>query len=116
MSLPKLQAARLPARGEAGGAHLHGEGFKRVCSSRSRSWTDNINVVKVSDNLSCRMCRGYALEVSLDREGEQEGADTVPLLHAPGGEDRGGVLWRPSWKERGGVFLSCMNDCLARGT
>jgi hypothetical protein len=82
--------------GEAGGAHLDGEGFKRVCSSRSGA--DNIDVVKVSDNLSCRMCRGYALEGSLEREGEQEGAERVPLLHAAGGEDGGGVVWRPSEK------------------
>jgi hypothetical protein len=46
--------------GEAGSAQLYGEGFKRVCSSLSG--TNNINVVKISDILSCRMLRGYALE------------------------------------------------------
>jgi hypothetical protein len=80
--------------GEAGGAHLYGEGFKRVNSVCCRA--DNINVVEVSDNLSCRMCRGHALEGSLKGEGEQEGAERVPLLHAAGGEERGGVVWRPS--------------------
>jgi hypothetical protein len=73
------------------------------------------------------MCHGYALEGSLEREGEQEGAERIPLLHAAGGEDRGGVVWRPSEenprraavhpgekrKECGSVFLSCMKDCLA---
>jgi hypothetical protein len=78
--------------GEAGSAHLYGEGFKRVCSSRSRA--NNINVVKVSDNLSFRMCRGYALEASLERKGEQEGGQRAPPLHAAGRQDWGGVVWR----------------------
>jgi hypothetical protein len=113
--------------GETSCAHLYGEGFKRVCS---RSEADNMNVVKVSDNLSCRMCCGYALGGPLQREGEQDGGDRVPLLHAAGGEDRGGVVWRPAEensrraavrpgekrKECGGVFLSLVNDCLAPDT
>jgi hypothetical protein len=114
--------------GEAGSAHLYGEGFKRACSSRSGA--DNINVVQVSDNLSCLMCHSYALEGSLEREGEQDGAERVPLLHAAGGKDWGGVVWRPAeenlrrsavrpgerMKECGGVFPSCVKDCLARDT
>jgi hypothetical protein len=76
------------------------------------------------------MCRGYALEGSLEREGEQEGAERVPLLHAAGGEDPGGVVWPPAKenpqrsavrpgekrKKCGGVFMSCVKDCLAGDT
>jgi hypothetical protein len=82
-------------RVEACSANLSAEGFKRVCSSRSGA--DNIVVVKVSDILSCRTCRGYTLEGSLVREGEQEGAERVPLLHAAGGgdgEESCGAPWR----------------------
>jgi hypothetical protein len=42
------------------------------------------------------MCHGHALQGSLKDEGEQEGAERVPFLHAAAGEDRGGVVWRPS--------------------
>jgi hypothetical protein len=70
--------------GEAGDRHLYAEGFKRMCSSRSGA--DIIYVVKVSDNLSCRMCSGYTLEASLEPKGEQKGAERVPLLHAAGVE------------------------------
>jgi hypothetical protein len=114
--------------GEAGCTYLYGEGFKRVGSVRCRA--DNVNVVEVSDNLSPRMCCGRALKGSLERESEQEGAERVPLLHAAGGEDRGGVVWRPSQenprraavcpgekrKECGSLCLSCVKDCLARDT
>jgi hypothetical protein len=31
----------------------------------------------------------------LERKGEQEGGERVSLLHAAGGEDGGGVWWRP---------------------
>jgi hypothetical protein len=64
--------------GEAGGALLCGECFKRVCSSRSQA--DNIIVVNVSDNLSCRICCYYALKGSLELEGEQEGGERVPCF------------------------------------
>jgi hypothetical protein len=73
------------------------------------------------------MCRDYALEGSLERDGEQEVAERVPLLHAAGGEDGGRVMWRPSEenpprtavrpgekrKECGGVFPINVKDCLA---
>jgi hypothetical protein len=52
-----------------------------------RNGADIINVVQVSCDLSCLMCHGYALECSLEREGEQEGGERVTLLHAGGGED-----------------------------
>jgi hypothetical protein len=124
-----LYAALLEASGvDACGAHLYGEGFKGVGSVRCGA--DSINVVEVSDNLSRRMCRGHALEGSLERDSELEGAERVPLLHAAGGQDPGGVVWRPSdenprratvrpaekLKECGSVFLSCVKDCLARDT
>jgi hypothetical protein len=114
--------------GEPGGAHLYGQGFKRVCSSRSGA--DDINVVKVSDNVSCGVCCGYTVKECLKREGEREGVERVLLPHADGGEDRGGFVWRPSEensrraavrpgekrKACGGVFLRCVKDCLARDT
>jgi hypothetical protein len=111
---------------------LYGEGFKRMGSSRS--WPYNINGVTVSDDLSCRMCPGHAMERTLEREGEQEGTEQVPQFHATGGEDLGGVVWRPGRralagkpatgcrtprrerKECGGVFPSCVKDCLLRDT
>jgi hypothetical protein len=71
--------------GQTSVAHFYGEGFKRIGSSRS--WPDNIKVVKVSNDLSCRMCRGHALEESLESECEQEGGERVPLLHTAGEED-----------------------------
>jgi hypothetical protein len=114
--------------GEACSAHLYAEGFNFIGSVRCGA--DNINSVKVSDNLSRRMCHGHALQGSLERDSEQEGAERVPLLHAAGGEDWGGVVWhssedsprraavRPGEEvmECGSVFLSCARDCLARDT
>jgi hypothetical protein len=73
-------------------AHFYGGGFYR-CGS-SRSWPNNIHVVKVSDDLSCRVCRGHALEVSLESECEQEGAERVPLLVERTEEESCGAPWR----------------------
>jgi hypothetical protein len=75
-------------RGEANGAHFCGEGLERVGSCCSGA--DNVKVIKVSDDLSCRMCRGHAVGGSLEPKGEQEGSPCfMPFVERTGEESCG---------------------------
>jgi hypothetical protein len=115
--------------GEANGAPFYQEDTERV--GRCRSWANKVYVVNAGDDVSCPMRHGHALIGALERFGEHEEAERVPLFHATGGEDGGEVVWRYHWhpseetprraavcpgdkrKERGCVILSCVKDCLA---
>jgi hypothetical protein len=112
--------------GEAHGSHFRGQGFKSGGCSRCRA--DNIDVVKVCDDLRCRVSCGGALEGALESQGEKKRPEGVPLFDATGGEDGNGVVGRTPEKnsrwpavrpgketqEGGAVFLSCVEDGLAR--
>jgi hypothetical protein len=53
-------------RGEAHGSHFRGQGFKSGSCSRCRA--DDIDVVKVCDDLRCGVSCGGALEGALERQ------------------------------------------------
>jgi hypothetical protein len=68
--------------GEAYGTHLRGEDFECECSCGGGA--DYVDVVKVRNDLRRRACRGRALEGALERDGEKQGSEGVPLLHPAG--------------------------------
>jgi hypothetical protein len=95
MSCSELKAALLEATGVRPVVHTSMEKASNAAGS-GYGGADNDNVIKVCDDLSCRLCGGHALEGSLERKGEQEGGEWAPLLHAAGGEDRRGFVWSAS--------------------
>jgi hypothetical protein len=86
-------------RGEACGTYFLSQGFKSEKKPQkelvrfflrkrgenrknnegfSLSWTNNVDVVKVPDNVCCVVSCGCALEKGLEREGEKEGYSGAP--------------------------------------
>jgi hypothetical protein len=71
---------------EADETHFRCQGFESWCCSCGGA--DNIDVVKICNNLCFGMHCGCALKWTLEREGEEKGSDGVPLFHTARREDR----------------------------
>jgi hypothetical protein len=75
-----LRGALTGNRSEADGTHFRCQGFES-------GGADNVDVVKICNDVCFGMRCGCALKRALEREGEEKGSEGVPLFHAARRED-----------------------------
>jgi hypothetical protein len=74
-----LRSAFVGNRSETAGTYFHIQGFKRA--SRGGRAGD-VDIVIMCNDLHCGVCCSCELEGVLEREGEKEGSEGVPLFNA----------------------------------